>query len=168
MTTAVNNIEHIESQSVNGISIIKVFFQPNTDMGPAIAQVTAVSQTILKIMPPGTTPPFILQFSASNVPILQAVLSSDTLSEADLYDLGLNFVRTQLATVQGAQVPAPYGGKARNVTVDLDLGQLYAKGLSPTDVVECAQRREPDPCLRATPRSAISTTSCAPTRVRMC
>jgi multidrug efflux pump subunit AcrB len=135
MTTAVNNIEHIESQSVNGISIIKVFFQPNTEMGPAIAQVTAVSQTILKIMPPGTTPPFVLQFSASNVPILQAVLSSDTLSEADLYDLGLNFVRTQLATVQGAQVPAPYGGKARNVTVDLDLGQLYAKGLSPTDVV---------------------------------
>jgi len=135
MTTAVNNIEHIESQSVNGISIIKVFFQPNTDIGSAVAQVTAVNQTILKIMPPGTTPPFVLQFSASNVPILQAVLSSNTLSEADLYDLGLNFVRTQLATVQGAQVPAPYGGKARSVMVDLDLGALYAKGLSPTDVV---------------------------------
>ena len=135
MTTAVNNIQHIESQSVDGISIIKVFFQPNTDIGSAVAEVTAVNQTILKILPPGTTPPFILQFSASNVPILQAVLSSDTLSEADLYDLGLNFVRTQLATVQGAQVPAPYGGKARNVTVDLDLDQLYAKGLSPTDVV---------------------------------
>ncbi len=135
MTTAVNNIEHIESQSVNGISIIKIFFQPGADMGSAVAQVTAVSQTILKIMPPGTTPPLIIQYSASNVPILQAVLSSDKLSEADLYDLGLNFVRTQLATVQGAQVPAPYGGKARNVTVDLDLDQLYSKGLSPTDVV---------------------------------
>jgi multidrug efflux pump subunit AcrB len=135
MTTAVNNIEHIESQSVDGISIIKVFFQPDTDIGEAVAQVTGVNQTILKVLPPGTTPPFVLQFSASNVPILQAVLSSNTLSEADVYDLGLNFVRTQLATVQGAQVPSPYGGKARNVTVDLDLGQLYAKGLSPTDVV---------------------------------
>jgi len=135
MTTAVNDIEHIESQSINGISIIKVFFQPGAKIEAAVAQVTAVNQTILRAMPPGTTPPFILQFSASNVPILQAVLSSDSLSESDLYDLGLNFVRTQLATVQGAQVPSPYGGKARQVIVDLDLGQLYAKGLSPTDVV---------------------------------
>ena len=136
MTTAVNDIEHIESQSVSGISIIKVFFQPGAKIEAAVAQVTAVNQTILRILPPGTTPPFILQFSASNVPILQAVLSSDKLSEADLYDLGLNFVRTQLATVQGAQVPAPYGGKARQIMVDLDLGQLYSKGLSPTDVVQ--------------------------------
>ena len=87
-------------------------------------------------MPPGSTPPFILQFSASNVPILQAVLSSDKLSESDLYDLGANFVRTQLATVQGAAVPSPFGGKARQVMVDLDLGQLYSKGLSPADVVQ--------------------------------
>jgi multidrug efflux pump subunit AcrB len=135
MTTTVNDIEHIESQSVSGISIIKIFFQPGTKIEAAVAQVTAVNQTILRILPPGTTPPFILQFSASNVPILQAVLSSDKLSESDLYDLGLNFVRTQLATVQGAQVPAPYGGKPRQIMVDLDLGQLYAKGLSPTDVV---------------------------------
>ena len=135
MTTAVNDIEHIESQSVSGISIIKVFFQPGAKIEAAVAQVTAVNQTILRVLPPGTTPPFILQFSASNVPILQAVMSSDKLSESDLYDLGLNFVRTQLATVQGAQVPSPYGGKARNVLVDLDLGQLYSKGLSPTDVV---------------------------------
>ena len=135
MTTTVNNIEHIESQSVSGISVIKVFFQPNTKIDAAVAQVTAVNQTILRILPPGTTPPFILQFSASNVPILQAVLSSDKLSESDLYDLATNFVRTQLATVQGAQVPAPYGGKARQIMVDLDLGQMYAKGLSPTDVV---------------------------------
>jgi multidrug efflux pump subunit AcrB len=135
MTTTVNDIEHIESQSVSGISIIKVFFQPGAKIEAAVAQVTSVNQTILRILPPGTTPPFILQFSASNVPILQAALSSDTLSEADLYDYGLQFVRTQLATVQGAQVPAPYGGKARQVMVDLDLGQLYARGLSPTDVV---------------------------------
>ncbi len=136
MTTAVNDIEHIESQSVNGISIIKVFFQPGAKIEAGVAQITAVSQTILRAMPPGTTPPFILQFNASSVPILQAVLSSDSLSEADLYDLGLNFVRTQLATVQGAQVPSPYGGKARQVIVDLNVGQLYAKGLSPADVVQ--------------------------------
>ncbi len=136
MTTTVNDIEHIESQSVSGISIIKLFFQPGAKIEAAVAQVTSVNQTILRILPPGTTPPFILQFSASNVPILQAVLSSDKLSEADLFDLGTNFVRTQLATVQGAQIPAPYGGRARNVTVDLDLGALYSKGLSPTDVVQ--------------------------------
>ena len=135
MTTAVNDIEHIESQSISGISIIKVFFQPGAKIEAGVAQITAVSQTILRTMPTGTTPPFILQYSASNVPILQAVLSSDSLSESDLYDLGNNFVRTQLATVQGAQVPSPYGGKARQIIVDLDLGQLYAKGLSPADVV---------------------------------
>jgi CzcA family heavy metal efflux pump len=136
MTTTVNDIEHIESQSVSGISIIKLFFQPGAKIEAAVAQVTSVNQTILRILPPGSTPPFILQFSASNVPILQAVLSSDKLSESDLFDLGTNFVRTQLATVQGAQIPAPYGGRARNVTVDLDLGALYSKGLSPTDVVQ--------------------------------
>ncbi|WP_213804619.1 efflux RND transporter permease subunit [Granulicella sp. dw_53] len=135
MTTTVNDIEHIESQSVSGISIIKIFFQPGAKIEAAVAQVTSVNQTILRILPPGSTSPFVLQFSASNVPILQAVLSSDKLSESDLFDLGSNFVRTQLATVQGAQVPQPYGGKARNVTVDLDLGALYSKGLSPTDVV---------------------------------
>ena len=136
MTTSVNDIEHIESQSVSGVSVIKVFFQPGAKIEAAVAQITAVNQTILRILPPGTTPPFILQFSAANVPILQAVLSSDKLSEADLYDLGANFVRTQLATVQGAQVPQPYGGKARMVMVDLDLEQLYAKSLSPADVVQ--------------------------------
>ena len=136
MTTSVNDIEHIESQSVSGVSVIKVFFQPGAKIEAAVAQITAVNQTILRILPPGTSPPFILQFSAANVPILQAVLSSDKLSEADLFDLGTNFVRTQLATVQGAQIPQPYGGKARMVMVDLDLEQLYAKSLSPADVVQ--------------------------------
>lgn len=135
MTTAVNDIEHIESQSVNGVSVIKIFFQPGVKVEAAVAQVTAVNQTILRILPPGTTPPFILQYSASNVPILQAAMFSSKLTEADLYDLGLQFVRTQLATVQGAQVPSPYGGMARQVAVDIDPMALYAKGLSPTDVV---------------------------------
>ena len=135
MTTTVNDIEHIESQSVSGISIIKIFFQPGVKIEAAVAQVTAVNQTILRILPTGTTPPFILQFSASNVPILQAVASSDRLSETDLYDLGAQFIRTQLATVQGAQVPNPYGGKARQVSVDIDPGAMQAKGVSPSDVV---------------------------------
>lgn len=135
MTTTVNDIEHLESQSVNGISIIKIFFQPGVKVEAAVAQVTAVNQTILRILPPGTTPPFILQFSASNVPILQAVASSNKLSESELFDVGSQFIRTQLATVQGAQVPQPYGGRIRQVAVDLDPSALYAKGLSPQDVV---------------------------------
>ncbi len=135
MTTTVNDIEHIESQSVNGVSVIKIFFQPGVKIEAAVAQVTAVNQTVLRIMPQGTTPPFVLQFSASNVPILQAVMSSNQLSESDLFDLGAQFVRTQLATVQGAQVPQPYGGRARQIAVDLDPMALYSKGLSPTDVV---------------------------------
>src|ERR1700730_10567257 len=134
MTTTVNDIEHIESQSYNGVSVIKVFFQPGVKIDAAVAQVTAVSQTLLRVFPPGSTPPFILQFSASSVPILQAVLSSDKLSESDLYDLGLNFIRTQLATVQGAQVPLPYGGKSRQIMIDIDPAKLYGKGLSPVDV----------------------------------
>ncbi|SEB46507.1 efflux RND transporter permease subunit [Terriglobus roseus] len=135
MTTTVNDIEHIESQSVSGISIIKIFFQPGVKIEAAVAQVTAVNQTILRVLPTGTTPPFILQFSASNVPILQAVMSSDRLSETELYDLGAQFVRTQLATVQGAQVPNPYGGRARQVSVDIDTVAMQAKGVSPSDVV---------------------------------
>lgn len=134
-TTTVDNIEHIESQSVAGISVIKIFFQPGVDIAKAVAQVTAVNQTILKIFPQGTTAPFILQFSASNVPILQLALSSDKLSETQLYDASMNFVRTQLATVQGAQIPSPYGGSPRQIMVDLDTQALYAKGLSATDVV---------------------------------
>ncbi len=135
MTTTVNDIEHIESQSVSGISVIKIFFQPGVKVEAAVAQVTAVNQTILRVLPTGTTPPFILQFSASNVPILQAVMSSDRLSETELYDLGAQFVRTQLATVQGAQVPNPYGGRARQVSVDIDPSAMFAKGVSPSDVV---------------------------------
>src|SRR2546429_2491056 len=134
MTTTVNDIEHIESQSYNGVSVIKVFFHEGAKVEAGVAQITSITQTLLRILPPGTTPPLILQYSASNVPILQLGLTSKTLSEQDLYDLGLNFIRTQLATVQGAQVPLPYGGKSRQVMVDLDPQKLFGKGLSPADV----------------------------------
>ena len=134
MTTTVNDIEHIESQSYNGVSVIKVFFHEGAKVEAGVAQITSIMQTLLRIMPPGTTPPLILQYSASNVPILQLGLSSKSLSEQQLYDLGLNFIRTQLATIQGAQVPLPYGGKSAQVMVDIDPQKLYGKGLSPADV----------------------------------
>src|SRR5437762_10706200 len=134
MTTTVNDIEHIESQSYNGEAVIKVFFHEGAKVEAGVAQITSITQTLLRIMPPGTTPPLIIQYSASNVPILQLGLSGKTLSEQQLYDLGLNFIRTQLATIQGAQVPLPYGGKSRQVMVDIDPQKLYGKGLSPADV----------------------------------
>jgi len=134
MTTTVNDIEHIESQSYNGVAVIKVFFHEGAKVEAGVAQITSIAQTLLRIMPPGTTPPLIIQYSASNVPILQLGLSSKTLSEQQLYDLGLNFIRTQLATIQGAQVPLPYGGKSRQVMVDIDPQKLFGKGLSPSDV----------------------------------
>lgn len=134
MTTTVNDIEHIESQSFSGIGVIKVFFQPGASVDAAVAQVTAVNQTVLRSMPPGTTPPFVIRYSASNVPVLQLGLGSQSLSEQSLYDLGLNFLRVQLATVQGASVPLPYGGKVRQIQVDIDPQALQAKGLTPADV----------------------------------
>ncbi|MDB6094879.1 MAG: AcrB/AcrD/AcrF family multidrug efflux protein [Verrucomicrobia bacterium] len=134
MTTTVNDIEHIESQSLTGVGVIKVFFQPDVSVDAAVAQVTAVNQTVVKSMPPGTTPPLVIRYSASNVPILQLGLGSKTLSEQTLYDLGVNFLRVQLATVQGASVPIPLGGKVRQIQIDLDPQALQAKGLTPTDV----------------------------------
>jgi multidrug efflux pump subunit AcrB len=135
MTTTVNDIEHIESQSLNGTAIIKVFFHPRVNIGSAVAQVTAVSQVVLRSLPPGTTPPFIIQYNASAVPVLMLGLSGKDLNEQQLYDLATNTIRNQLATVQGAQTPFPYGGKQRQIQVDLDLHALQAKGLSPVDVV---------------------------------
>src|SRR5438045_8003662 len=134
MTTTVNEIEHIESQSYNGVAVIKVFFHEGAKVEAGVAQITSITQTLLRIMPPGPPPPLIIQYSASNVPILQLGRSGKTLSEQQLYDLGLNFIRTQLATIQGAQVPLPYGGKSRQVMVDIDPQKLYGKGLSPADV----------------------------------
>jgi multidrug efflux pump subunit AcrB len=135
MTTTVNDIEHIESNSLNSIAVIKVFFQPSANIAAAVAQVTAISQTQLRQLPPGTTPPLIIQYNASSVPILQLGLSGQGLSEQQLYDIGVNFVRTGLASVEGASIPFPYGGKQRQVQVDLNIPALQARGLSPNDVV---------------------------------
>jgi CzcA family heavy metal efflux pump len=135
MTTTVSDIEHIESQSLNGVGIIKVFFQPHVDIGNAVAQVTAICQVQLRQLPPGTTPPFITQYNASSVPVLMLGLSGNGLNEQQLFDLGTNTIRTQLATIEGAQTPFPYGGKQRQIQVDIDLPALQAKGLSPADVV---------------------------------
>ncbi len=135
LTTTVDNIEHIESTTVNGTAIVKVYLQPNASIDRANAQVTAVSQTILRQLPPGSLPPLILNYSASTVPILQLGLSGKNLTEPQLNDIALNFLRTQLVTVPGASVPFPFGGKQRQVMVNLNQGLLQAKGLSPNDVL---------------------------------
>ncbi len=134
MTTTVNGIEHMESQSMNGVGVIKVYFQPNVKIEEAVAEITSIQQTILRVLPPNITPPLIIRYSASSVPVLSLAVSSKTLSEQELYDYNLNFVRQQLATVQGASVPLPYGGKPRQIMVDIDSAAMYAKGISPADV----------------------------------
>jgi multidrug efflux pump subunit AcrB len=135
LTTTVDNIEHIESQSLYGIAVVKVFLQPSASIQQGIAQITAVSQTQLRQLPAGTTPPLILAYSASSVPVLQLALSGQNLSEQQLNDYGLNFIRTQIITVPGVSVPYPYGGKQRQVQVDLNTTALQSKGLSALDVV---------------------------------
>jgi CzcA family heavy metal efflux pump len=135
LTTTVNDIEHIESQSLNGMGVIKVFFHPNVKIDMAIAQITAICQASVRSLPPGITPPLIITYNASSVPILQLSLSSRTLSESVVNDLGANFLRVGLATVQGAAMPNPYGGKVRQIMVDIDISALNGKGLSPNDVV---------------------------------
>src|SRR2546425_10898480 len=135
LTTLVSNIEHIESQSYNGVAVVKVFLQPSANVDGAISEVIAEAQVGLKQFPPGITPPLVLSYDASSVPILQLGLSGKGMSEQQLNDLGVNFIRPQLATVQGASVPIPYGGKVRQIMVDIDSQKLLAKGLSPLDVV---------------------------------
>ncbi len=134
MTTSVNDIEHIESQSYNGISVIRVYFQPIAKVELALAQIASSSNSTLRAMPPGMFPPTIIKYDASSVPILQLGLGSKTMSEQQLFDYGQNFIRTQLATIQGASVPTPFGGKFRQIMVDLDPPAMYAKGVSATDV----------------------------------
>src|SRR5271154_763357 len=134
LTTTVDNIEHVESQSLNGTAVVKVFLQPTANIQRGIAQITAISQTQLRQLPSGTTPPLILAYSASSVPVLQLALSGQNLAEQELNDYGLNFIRTQLITVPGASVPYPYGGKQRQVQVDLNPTALQSKGLSALDV----------------------------------
>src|ERR1700677_3092537 len=135
LTPTVNGIEHIESQSLNGVAVIKVFFHPGVNVDMAVAQLTAVSQAQLRNLPPGTTPPLIIQYSASSVPILQLAVSSKSLSEQALNDLSLNFIRPALTTVEGAAIPYPYGGKQRVVSVDIDWNKLQAEHMMPSDVI---------------------------------
>ncbi|MFI5183718.1 MAG: efflux RND transporter permease subunit [Vicinamibacteria bacterium] len=135
ITTLVNDVEHIESQSLPGIAVIKIFFHPSAAIQTALAQTTAISQTFLRNLPPGTTPPLVVIYSASTVPVIQLGFTSDTLREQQIFDFGNTFVRTQMATVQGAAIPFPYGGKPRLISVDIDSASLQAKGLSPVDVV---------------------------------
>src|SRR3954454_11154921 len=134
LTSTVNDIEHIESNSYTGLSITKIFFQPGVDIRIANSQVTAVAQTTVKQMPPGATPPLILNYNASTVPIIQLALSGQGLTEQQLADTGLNVVRIPLVTVPGAAIPYPFGGKARQVQIDLDPGAMQARGLSGQDV----------------------------------
>jgi multidrug efflux pump subunit AcrB len=134
LTASVNDIEHIESQSIDGVGVIRIYFQPGAKVAEAEAQVTATCQTLLKVMPPGITPPYIVRYSATSVPVLQIAVSSDTLTEQQIFDYCQNFIIQQLGTVQGARVPQPWGGKQRQVMVDLDLDAMYARGVSPNDV----------------------------------
>ncbi|MGB7621140.1 MAG: efflux RND transporter permease subunit [Terriglobia bacterium] len=135
LTTTVNDIEHIESISLNGIAVVKIFFQPHIQIANAVAQVTAISQTVLRGMPPGTNPPLVIQYNASTVPILQLALSGQGLSEQQLFDYAVNFIRTTLVTTPGLAMPFPYGGKQRQIEVDLNTAALQSKGLAPNDVV---------------------------------
>jgi multidrug efflux pump subunit AcrB len=134
ISSAVSDVRSIESQTYPGVGVIKIYFQPNVNVEAALAQVTAVSQTILRRMPPGAVPPFILQYNASSVPIIQLALSSKTLSEAQLYDYGIYRIRQQIAPIQGITLPLPYGGKPRQIMVDLDPQALLAKSISAADV----------------------------------
>jgi len=135
LSAQVNDIQHIESQSLPGYGVVKIFFQPGVNINAALAQITAASQTVLKLLPPGITPPYVLIFNASSVPILQLALSSATLSQSQLFDYAQNFIRPQLATVAGAAIPSPYGGKVRQVQVDIDQQKLQSYGLSAQDLV---------------------------------
>src|ERR1700683_1674475 len=135
LTAQVADIEHIESQSLSGYGVVKIFFQKNVDVAAALAQVTAASQTVLKLLPPGITPPYVLSYNASSVPILQLALSRKKLPQMRLFDLGQNFIRPQLATVAGAAVPSPYGGKVLQVQIDLDQSAMQAHNVSADDVI---------------------------------
>jgi len=135
-TTMVNDIEHMESESLPGLGVIRVFFHPKASVDAAVGQLAAASQSVLKSLPTGITPPNVIRFNASAVPILQLGISSDSLPEQQLYDLGYNFIRTQMANVQGASFPLPYGGKPRQISVDLNPQALYAQGISAAEVTD--------------------------------
>ena len=135
LTTTVNDIEHVESQSLNGISVVKIYFQPNVNIQMAISQIVAVSQTVLRMMPPGATPPLIIKYTASSVPVIQIGMSSKEMPEQDIFDLAVNTLRPQLVTIPGVAIPFPYGGKQRLISVDLDTNTIRAKGMTSADVI---------------------------------
>jgi len=135
LTTIVSDIDHVESQTLTGISIIKVYLQPGANVSQAIAQTTAIAQTAVRSMPPGAVPPLVMQYSATSVPIMMLALETDTLSEKELFDYGINFVRSEIALIPGAQIPYPYGGKQRQIMVDIDPARLHAANTSPRDVL---------------------------------
>ncbi len=168
LTTTVNDIEHSESESYQGVSVIRVYFQPDVKVELALAQITAVVQTVLRVFPPGTYPPAIIKFDASSVPIVQLSLSGQGLSEADLYDLGLSFIRPRLANVKGASVPLPYGGKVRQIMVDLDPSLMYANHLSAQDVSTAINQQNlilPAGTARIGDREYVVKTNSSPTEV---
>jgi hypothetical protein len=134
LTTIVADVEHVESQTLTGNSITKIYLQPGADVTLAIAQTTAVAQTAVRGMPPGSVPPLIMRYSATSVPIMMLALETDSLSEQQLFDYGINFIRSEIATIRGAQVPYPYGGKQRQIMVDIDPARLHALGMSPREV----------------------------------
>src|SRR5271170_3584856 len=138
-STTVNGISRIESQSIPGIGMLKVYFQPGTDIGGAIAQISSVNNSILRGAPPGMQPPGVIQFNASNVPVVQLTMSSQTLTEQQIYDYSLNFIRIKLFTIPGLSTPGPFGGKSRQMDVDVDPNLLAAKGFSLNDVVNALQ-----------------------------
>ena len=167
LTTTVNDIEHIEGTSYTGIGIVKVFFQPGTDINTANAQVTAISQTVLKQMPPNITPPLILNFNASTVPIIQIALAGKGMSEQAVFDLAINTVRTPLVTVPGAAIPFPFGGKFRQIQIDLDPAAMQSRGLSANDVANALAAQNLLTPGRHRRRSAASSTpSSSTTRPR--
>jgi multidrug efflux pump subunit AcrB len=168
LSTTVNGIQRIESQSIQGVGIMRIYFQSGTDIGAAIAQVSAVSGTILKYMPPGMTPPTIIQFNASNVPVVQLTARSDTLSEQQIFDHATNFIRMKLFTIPGLATPAPYGGRSRMIAVDIDPSKLDSQGLSPADVMTAVSNQNvitPAGMARMDNREVPILTNSSPSRV---
>lgn len=163
ISSNVNNIRNIEAQTLNGISVQKIYFQPDVNLDLAIAQIVSATNSIRALMPAGIQPPIVVQFNASSVPVLQISLSSDSLTEAQLYDYGIYNLRQRLAPIHGVTLPTPAGGKYRQIMVDIDPAKLLAKGLTPLDVVNAvnAQNLTLPP---ARPRSAIRSSSCRPTQ----
>lgn len=165
-SSAVNDIQHMESQSMPGISIIKIFFQPGSNVNAAVAEITATSQSVLKLLPPGITPPLVIQYNASSVPILQLGISSPDMSEAQLYDYAQNFIRIQLAAIRGTAIPSPYGGKPRQVMVDLNMQALQAKNLTPMDVATAVNKQNlilPTGTAKMASREYVVTLNSSPT-----